>query len=283
MQTMFELEARAFATERWPLKEILVPSDLSDASRAAAVQAAVLGARFGSRLTLYHALEFPDHESPHWAFSDRTGVLSEHERSAHLQLEECARAMGVAARTVVERAASASLALAHRIQSSPPDLVLMGSHHRAGLSHLLCGSVSEELATQAGVPVLSLQDGAALDHALAGCTVLATDFTPEAAPALYAAGTLSKAFGGNLLVVYCPTTKPDHPWTPYSFAERWLSRLSRNLSVRVVVDTAPVSQAVGRLIVREKAGLLVLSRRNGPTAGETSALVRHAPSSVLVV
>lgn len=283
MQTMFELEAKAFTTERWPLKEILVPSDLSDASRAAVGQAAVLAARFGSRLTLYHALEFPDHVAPHWAFSDRTGIIGEHERSARLQLEDCARSAGVTARTVVERSASPTLALAQRIRSTPPDLVVMGSHHRAGLSHLLQGSVAEEIATGAPAPVLSLHEDAALDRALAGCTILATDFSPAAAPALYAAGTLTKAFGGNLLAVYSPATKPAHPWTPYSFAERWLSRLSRNLAVRIVVDTAPLTQAVGRLIARENAGLLVLSRHSGPSAAETTTLLRHAPCSVLVV
>ena len=55
-------------------REILVPTDLSDPSDAAVRQAALLAARLGGRITLYHALEFPDHEYGHWAFGERPCV-----------------------------------------------------------------------------------------------------------------------------------------------------------------------------------------------------------------
>lgn len=283
MQTMLEQERNPLPVNRWALKRILVPSDLSDASRAAVAQSAVLAARFGSEVTAYHAVEFPDHESPHWAFSDQAGVLAEHERSAREQLQECTSALTVPVATVVERAASPVTALLERIVSEAPDLTVMASHHREGLSHLLLGSVAEQVVAHSTSPVLCLRGDTPLDRALSGCTVLATDFSAESAPALDAAGTLSGAFGGHLLVVYSPSRRPDLPWSPYSFAERWLTRLSHGLTVRVLVDTAPLPQAVSRVLRPEEAGLLVIPRRHRPAFGKAASMVRHGPSSVLVV
>lgn len=266
-------------------RDILVSTDLSVVSNGAALQAAVLARRFGGRLTLYHALLFPDHDAPHWAF-DRGAVWADHDRRAREQLADRASGLGVPCETVVEHAGSAAVALLERIADVPPDLVVMTTHGRGGLAHLLQGSVAEQVVRKSAQPLLCVKGDAGIGRALSGCTVLTTDFSDEADTALQAASGLADAFGGELVVVATPRDEPEHPWQPYSLAERRLATLARHVPVRLLVDTAPTREAVARIVKAERAGLVVAARgRAGQRAAgaEAAAIVRNTPCSVLVV
>jgi nucleotide-binding universal stress UspA family protein len=285
MQTTALTTGRDSATP-FGYRDILVPTDLSVVSNGAAAQAAVLARRFGGRLTLFHALEFPDHAAPHWAFGDRSAVWADHDRSAREQLADCARQVGVPCQTVVEHAGSASVALIDRIADVPPDLVVMTTHGRGGLAHLLLGSVAEQVVRKSALPLLCVKGDAGIGRALSGCTVLATDFSDEADTALHAAGGLADAFGGELVVVATPQGEAEHPWQPYSVAERRLATIARHIPVRLLVDTAPVREALARIVKAERAGLVVAARgRAGQRAAgaAAAAIVRNSPCSVLVV
>lgn len=267
-------------------RDILVPTDFSPVSNGAASQAAVLARRFGGRLTLYHALEFPDHDAPHWAFGDRSAVWAGLDRSAHDQLADCAGTLGVPCETVVEHAGSAAVALVDRIADRPPDLVVMTTHGRGGLAHLLLGSVAEEVVRKSAVPLLCVKGDTGIGRALSGCVVVATDLSDQAGPVLHAAGGLADAFGGELVVVATPSAEPEFPWQPYSLAEQHLAALARHIPVRLLVDTAPPATAVARVVKKERAGLVVTARgRAGDKAAgaAAAAMVRHSTCSVLVV
>jgi nucleotide-binding universal stress UspA family protein len=267
-------------------RDILVPTDLSDPSNGAVEQAAVLARRFGGRLTLFHALEFPDHDEPHWAFGDRGAVWVQHDRSVREQLAQSARGLDVPCDLVVEHAGSPSFALLERIGASAPDLIVMTTHGRGGFAHLLLGSVAERVVRKCTTPLLCLRGRGDLERALSGCTVVATDFSAEADAALQAAGLLADAFGGELVVVATPRHAPEHPWQPYSLAEGRLATLARHIPVRFLVDTAPPRAAVARVVAAERAGLVVTARgRAGVRASgaEAAAMVRNTPCSVLVV
>lgn len=267
-------------------RDILVPTDLSPTSNGAAAQAAILARRFGGRLTLFHALEFPDHDAPHWAFGDRRAVWAGHDRSAQDQLADCARGLGMPCETVVEHAGSAAVALVERIATRPPDLVVMTTHGRGGLAHLLLGSVAEEVVRKSAAPLLCVKGETAIGRALAGCVVVATDLSDSAGPALYAAGGLVDAFGGELVVVATPSTPSDFPWQPFSRAEQHLATLARHIPVRLLVDSAAPTAAVARVAEKERAGLVVTARgRAGDRAAgaAAAAMVRHSACSVLVV
>jgi nucleotide-binding universal stress UspA family protein len=278
--------ARADAAATTSFREILVPTDLSETSLSSIAQAAEIAARFAGKLTLFHAVQFPDHAAPHWAFGAREAVLAEHERQAREQIADHAGRISVPWDVVMERDASPVEALLARMAASRPDLTVLTTHGRGGLAHLLLGSAAEEIVRRSASPVLCVRGEMPLARALSGCTVLATDFTDEASPALHAAGALAAAFGGDLLVVYTPRNRPDQPWRPYAEAERWLAGLARTLPVRVLVDTAPLCTAVLRAARAEKSGLVVVARAEAGarTAGSHAAkLMRTAPCSVLVL
>jgi nucleotide-binding universal stress UspA family protein len=285
MQTTTLTAGRGTATA-FGYRDILAPTDLSPVSNGAAVQAAVLARRFGGRVTLFHAVEFPDHDGPHWAFGDRGAVWADHDRSAREQLADCASRLGVPCGIEVRHAGSAAVALLERIAEAPPELVLMTTHGRGGLAHLLLGSVAEQVVRKTRLPLLCVKGDSGIGEALSGCTVVATDFSDEADAALYAAGSLADAFGGELVVVATPQDEPEFPWQPYSLAERRLARLARHIPVRLLVDTAPMRAAVARVVKAERAGLVVAARgrAGGRASGaEAAAMVRNTPCSVLVV
>jgi nucleotide-binding universal stress UspA family protein len=278
-------------------RDILVASDLSDRSDSAIAEAAALATRFHGRLTLYHALEFPDHEYGHWAFGDRPGIWDHEERLAREYLAHAIDGLMVPHEVVVERASSPVRALLSRIDATAPDLTVMATHGRGALAHVLLGSVAERVAEHRTSPLLCLRGPGSLDRLLAGRIVVATDFSEGARAALRAATRLAGAYGGELVVVHAPGARPGRrwaahepaePWRPYAAAERWLGSLPQGLTVRVVVDTARLLDAVLRTTVAERAGLVVMGRRSDTTVGNAPAidaarLVRHAHCSVLVV
>jgi nucleotide-binding universal stress UspA family protein len=268
--------------------EILVPTDLSDHSDAALRQAIILAERLGGRITLYHALEFPDHEYGHWAFGERPSVWDEQDRLAHDHLADSVAALTIPCETVVERAASPLRALLSRIAATAPDLTVMATQGRGALAHLLLGSVAEQVVGRAQWPVLCVRGTEPIDRRLAGRIVLQTDRSAAARPALDLAVVLARAFGGELIVV-CTDPSPSGrtgdkvPWGPYAAAESWLGPLPPGLTVRVVVDPAPPLKAVLRIASDERAGIVITSHGSHGADGEAARLVRHAHCPVLVV
>ena len=278
------------------LSEILVPTDLEDPSDDALAHAALLAQSFGSRVTLYHALEFADHEEPHWAFSERASVWAEEERLARDYLASSTEGLKVPHREVVERSASPLRALLHRIEVTAPDLTVMATRSRGPLEHALVGSTTERVVGACRTPVLCARGSAPPDRQLAGPIVLPTDFSPGDRAALEMAGLLASAFGGEL-VVACTRTRrtpgswsahaPEPPWRPFAEAERWLQPVSRERTVRVVMAAAASLGGVLDIARREHAGLLVIPRRGRagrwPAYSPAARVVRHARCSVLVV
>jgi nucleotide-binding universal stress UspA family protein len=55
-------------------------------------------------------------------------------------------------------------ALLHELKLGSFDLVVVGTHGRTGLSHILLGSVAEKLVRLSPVPVLTVPDEAAKHH-----------------------------------------------------------------------------------------------------------------------
>lgn len=56
---------------------------------------------------------------------------------------------------------SVAVELSSAIEKQKPDLVVMGTHGRTGMSHLLLGSVAERLVRTAAAPVLTVSRRAA--------------------------------------------------------------------------------------------------------------------------
>ena len=142
------------------IRRLLVPIDFSAGSDRASQYAAVLATALGASIHLLHVIEesFATHEV--WE-CDAFDVSARRERAVR---ESEARLAAIAAgfastRATVTievrcgRAAREILAVAERRGT---DLVVMGTHGRTGLMHLLYGSVAEHVVRKAGCPVLAV-------------------------------------------------------------------------------------------------------------------------------
>ena len=141
-------------------RTLLVPHDFSAPSRAAFALAESLARLAGGRLHLLHVVQAPalhalTHAGPlDLALPDVvvTGALLEAER---LLLEVADESHAEVRMHVVEGLPTEIICeMAERL---PADLVVMGTHGRDGLAHLLLGSVAERTLRRAPCPVLTVR------------------------------------------------------------------------------------------------------------------------------
>lgn len=134
-------------------KQIAVPIDFSDCSLNALEYGVQIAKDFGAGLTLLHSLE------PLSYGIDLTfGHAAErnHQRVA-AQLKVVAdrvQSQGVSVSAVIRGGLPADSILDF-LDSSDCDLVVMGTHGRRGLAHLVKGSVAEAVLRRASCPVLA--------------------------------------------------------------------------------------------------------------------------------
>jgi nucleotide-binding universal stress UspA family protein len=129
---------------------ILVPIDFSASSGAALDYARKLAARFGASLHLLHVLE-NDFLRP--TVADPQAV----EAGALRQLRELLTAEDHqrGAVPVVLRSDAVAEEIVSYARSNDVDLIVIGTHGRGGLSHLLKGSVAERVVRKAPCMVLT--------------------------------------------------------------------------------------------------------------------------------
>ena len=144
-------------------RRILVPTDFGAPSNAALGLAKTMAAMSGASLHLLHVLENPFMTSAFatefqalppadlrqkWRESARTWLneqLTPAEQASFRSTELVVP--GPPARTIVDYA-----------KANDIDLIVMGTHGRSGVKHLLLGSVSERVVRTAACPVLTVRD-----------------------------------------------------------------------------------------------------------------------------
>jgi nucleotide-binding universal stress UspA family protein len=140
---------------------ILIPTDGSNRSRAAARSGVKLAKALGARVTAFFAapaatpLVYSGLLPVAYTTSVRHAALIEKTAATYLGvIEKACAAAGVACHSVHvtnEFAADAILEVARKRKC---DLIVMASHGRRGLSSLLLGSVTQKVLTRSKVPVL---------------------------------------------------------------------------------------------------------------------------------
>jgi len=137
------------------MQKILVPVDFNPLATAALEYAAAIAARSGATLVVMYADTFEP-------IAELTGVLAAAiEESRARTAEELAEYVNehvdetLALDTEVREALPVP-AILGAIEEHRPDLVVMGTHGRGGLTRLLFGSVTEAVLRGATVPVLTI-------------------------------------------------------------------------------------------------------------------------------
>jgi nucleotide-binding universal stress UspA family protein len=142
------------------IQHILAPTDFSELSQQGLTTALQLAAAFGAKLLLLHVIEPPPYPvegvmpSPFGAT-----LLDDLERQATRDLAQMLPdthgspvqimrrvVVGIPYRKIVEVA-----------EQEKSDLIVMTTHGRTGLSHLVMGSVAEKIVRTAPCPVLTIR------------------------------------------------------------------------------------------------------------------------------
>ncbi len=172
------------ATPRIAIKNILFPTDFSERSAAALPYAAVIARRYGAKVYLAHVVAEPLVPTP--AIPAPRRMMAQQEMAI---LDRSDLLNGIPYEAVVEQGEVWEV-LADLIRQREIDLIVLGTHGREGLTHILSESVAEDIVRDAMCPVLAVgPEVPARAQCLAGMThiLFATDLRPASpAPWRYA-------------------------------------------------------------------------------------------------
>ncbi len=145
-----------------PLGRILMATDFSSCSKDALDHAAYLARNLGAELHLLHVFELPLFLPSGVSIGVRPEVhqwIGEAREAAKKALDELAgeiRRGGVKVRAEF-REGIPYLEIVKAAGEMPADLVVLGTHGRTGLAHVLLGSVAERVVRKSPCPVLSVR------------------------------------------------------------------------------------------------------------------------------
>ncbi len=142
------------------VKRILAPVDFSEVSHQSLDEATSLAGQLGASVVILHAVEpvyfagtmfGPEINVPHLVEEQRRAAKSAMEKMlGRLQKK------GIAATGLVETGIPQDVIL-KTAEAKNCDLIVMGTHGRSGVTHLLLGSVAEKIVRSAKCPVLTVR------------------------------------------------------------------------------------------------------------------------------
>jgi nucleotide-binding universal stress UspA family protein len=137
---------------------ILIPIDSSDTADDAAEYGADLASRLGADVTLLNAYSLNIVATPDAVFAPTPEELNALRQAALAHLEAVATKLtrpGLSI-TCATREGPASDAILEFARQQKVDLVVMGTHGRRGVAHLVLGSVAEQVLRRSPCPVLTV-------------------------------------------------------------------------------------------------------------------------------
>ena len=143
------------------IKKILCPVDFSESSENALRYALVLAKAHDASLDLYHVLELPAYSVP--GDSEFAGLSFEYMKDVE---QICTKRLNDMAREIREEHAKVMTtiesgepfsSIIRKARKDEADLIVMGTHGRTGLQHVLIGSVAEKVVRKSPCPVLTVK------------------------------------------------------------------------------------------------------------------------------
>ena len=139
------------------LKSILVPTDFSETSEVAVKYGVALARRFDAKLYLLHVVEKSLAEMAATPFP--LGLLDGMQNDVREWLgkiltEQEEKELGP---EYVLRVGGPDVEIVRYANERDIDLIVMGTHGRSGVAHMLMGSVAEKVVRKAPCPVLTVR------------------------------------------------------------------------------------------------------------------------------
>ncbi len=145
------------------IKKILFPTDFSKCAEQALAHAVFLAEKYNAEIHVLHVVTL---------FKDQPGIISNEiteteetirklEDIAERQLNKVVDSKGsddMKIITAIKREVSAAPAILEYASDNNIDLIVMGTHGRRGIEHLLLGSAAEEVVRISPCPVLTIRE-----------------------------------------------------------------------------------------------------------------------------
>ncbi len=137
-------------------KHILLPTDFEPSSSSALELGVGLAQTFGAKLTLLHVWEIPIY--PYMEFMLNSELIAGVEARALGRLRTALASVQRALPTADSKLKTGQpwSGILDAIGETQADLVVMGTHGRRGVSHVVLGSVAEKIVRLSPVPVLTV-------------------------------------------------------------------------------------------------------------------------------
>ena len=246
------------------ITRILVPADFSTGSDEALAFAKTLAGRFGASLHLVHAFEDPFTTAAFASeaystvpLSLRDEMLRDAERRLADRLPEDQKVLfngtteiltGTPTKTIVDYSATLGA-----------DLIVMGTHGRSGMAHLLLGSVAERVVRLAAAPVLTIRRPAGTVKRI----LVPTDFSATADAALDYAYVVAERFDASIQLLHVL----DDPFA------------SEGLSAEAYIGGAPVLRSALLRDAQSRLAHRSASREQGLSVG-SEVLFGHGAKTI---
>jgi universal stress protein A len=142
-------------------KTFLVPTDFSSCARQAAEEALMLAKSFSGQVVFFHVLDLNPSYTVAYAHELGVSVPILPPSPEELEPEWEAFLSGLPLENVdwEKRAeeGQAAAAIVDQAKQMQADMIVIGTHGRSGLPHMLLGSVAEKVVRMASCPVLTIR------------------------------------------------------------------------------------------------------------------------------
>lgn len=144
------------------LKKILTATDFSPHSDVAITYAAEFSKKFGAEVVLCHVMERPDliTQLPPVSegyFPPNFGEIQE--QHAHTHCQGVLAKAGLSNARIVLRQGNPYVEIVRTAREENADLIIIGTHGRGMIAHVLLGNVAEKIVRAAPCPVLTVRSG----------------------------------------------------------------------------------------------------------------------------
>jgi nucleotide-binding universal stress UspA family protein len=144
-----------------PIQRLLVPTDFSECSEAAAAVAAQLAKRLGAAVELLTVVDTTPLLEAYGYVEFREERIAQIRADAEAKLGAFASkhfaGLGQVRHHVYD--GNVFLKILEAAADIGSDLIVLGTHGRTGLAHLLIGSIAEKVVRKSPVPVLTVRPG----------------------------------------------------------------------------------------------------------------------------
>ena len=217
MSTVIQIRDRQQAIA---FRQILIATDFSDASQRALDYALAIARRYGSTLSVMHAI--PPEPRDKIPLEPLPRELNRHWAGAEQKMKSLSQdaAMKCLNHHLLLEQGPVWDVLASVIQHEDIDLLVLGTHGRGGLKKLALGSVAEQVLRQAHCPVLTV--GPHVQPPGSGtiafkCILFATDFGPASTKALPYALSLAEDYQAKLVLLHMVSPLPGTDLGPAAY------------------------------------------------------------------